>query len=265
VNLAIMALRLAARAALAPAWSRQSGIWPTLAGERVFDSRFDMVDARAGERSPLIVMGVEDHAGDAFSGQDGAQGPRGLDGLARLVFSLQITSRRAVTMRDPQTGLDETFDVEEADLLDHELADMLAILGEQVKRTLDADPVFRKVCRRITKTDENPYPDGETGEKISILAVSLYVEPLSDGVAALALIRDMLPEDQPERARAVSALANVALTDSFLAAAKLRRSGVPAQAPFAASISAQGHPASAPPPAPPSSPQGLPATLDPPA
>lgn len=237
MSLAVMAVRLAVKAALAPfAPEGEEPAWPTLAGDRVFDSRFDLIDGRGGERTPLIVFAVEAFEGNAFSDQNGAgTGERGFDAVARLVVSAQVTSRQPFVDEDGQE-----FEAEAADLLDHELADRLAILQEQVWIVLQQDPAFKKVARRIRKLDAEPYPATETGDKLAILANSYYLEPLSDGEAALAIVRDYLPEAAPVRARAELALGTVAATRAVLAAAILRRSGLAATTPFSVSGIAQG-------------------------
>lgn len=239
MSLAIMAVRLAVSAALAPYVAPETfeaATWPTLARERVFDSRFDLLDGRGGERTPLIVFAVEAVEGNAFSGQDGASARnRGFDAAARLVLSAQVTSRQTF-----ETESGEEFDAEAADLLDQELADMLAVLQEQAWATLQADPLFRKVTLRVTKLDAEPYPASETGEKLAVLANSYYVEPLSDGEKALGIIRDGLPSTSAVRARAVLALDRMQATRDRLAANVLIRSGLASETDFAVTGIAQG-------------------------
>lgn len=236
MHLAIMALRLAIKAALAPYWPvGQTESWPTLAGNRFFDSRFDLIDGRGGERTPLVVFAAEAIEGDAFSGQNGATAERGFDLSARLVISAQITSRQKFT--DEDTG--QEFDAEAADLLDQEMADRLALLQDQIWLVLSEDPLVRKLRRRITKLDAEPYPSTETGEKLAVLATSYFVAPLDDGEKALQLVVAWLPAESPERQRAELALAGLASTRAFLAAARNRRGGF-APTPFAADVLAQG-------------------------
>lgn len=260
MSLATMAVRLAARAALAPYFA--DGVtpsWPTVADGRIFDSRFDLLDGRGGERTPLIVFAVEAIDGMAFSEQLGAQSrSRGFNISARLVLSAQVTSRQ--TFRDSETN--ETFDAEAADLLDAELADMLDLLQDQAWAVLDGDSLFRKVVKRITKLDAEPYPSSETGEKLAVLANSYFVEPLEDGEKALGLVRDLLPAASPVRARAALALDRIAATRAVLAAARLARS-FPA-APFAVDGVAQGaNPSLAEPVPPPETAPDIHLTLDP--
>ena len=262
MHLSIMALRLAVKAALAPYWPDGAAVsWPTIAADRFFDSRFDQIDGRGGERTPLVVFAVEAAEGDAFSGQNGANAERGFDLTARLVISAQITSRQKF---EDENG--QEFDAEAADLLDQEMADRLALLQDQIWLVIEADPLVRKLRRRITKLDAEPYPSTETGEKLAVLATSYFVAPLDDGAKALQLVVDGLPAASPERQRAEFALAGLASTRAFLAAAKQRRSGF-APPPFAADAVAQGvsrltpPPASSNPPEPPA--DRLSVTLDP--
>lgn len=261
MHLSIMAWRLAVKAALAPYWPPpQVESWPTLAGSRIFDSRFDLLDGRGGERTPLVVFGVEAVEGNAFSVQNGATAERGFDLTARMVVSAQITSLQR--FRDDEG---EEFDAEAADLLDQEMADRLAILQDQVWLVLEADPLVCKLRRRITKLDAEPYPSSETGDKLAVLANSFFIEPVEDGVAALEAVVSRLHEDAPERARAVFALAEFDRTRSFLAAAKVRRAGFALQ-PFKVEGLAQGvSPAFPPPPEDPPPPPAIPftVTLDP--
>lgn len=261
MHLSIMAFRLALKAALAPYWPQDvAESWPTLAGNRFFDSRFDLIDGRGGERTPLVVFAAEAVEGDAFSGQNGASGERGFDLAARLVISAQITSRQTFT--DEGTG--EEFDAEAPDLLDQEMADRLSLLQDQIWLVIESDPLVRKLRRRITKLDAEPYPSTETGEKLAVLANSYFVAPLEDGEKALQHVIDWLPAESPERQRAGFALAGMASTRAFLLAARARRSGF-APMPFAADVLAQGVSPSAPvPPAPPEPPADrLSVTLDP--
>lgn len=240
MSLAVMAVRLAIKAALAPfAPEGEEPAWPTLAGNRVFDSRFDLIDGRGGERTPLIVFAIEAFEGNAFSDQNGAgPGERGFDAVARLVVSAQVTSRQ--TFVDDETG--DNFEAEAADLLDHELADRLAILQEQVWIVLQQDPAFKKVVRRIRKLDAEPYPATETGDKLAVLANSYYLEPLSDGEAALAIVQGYQAEAAPVNVRAALALGHVAATRAVLVAAARRRSGLSSPRPFAVTGVAQGAP-----------------------
>ena len=258
MHLAIMALRLAVKAALAPYWPEgATESWPTLADDRYFDSRFDLLDGRGGERTPLVVFAAEAVEGDAFSGQNGATAERGFDLTARLVISAQITSRRQ--FKDEDTG--EVFEAEAADLLDQEMADRLALLQDQIWLVIEADPLVRKLRRRIVKLDAEPYPSTETGEKLAVLATSYFAAPLDDGEKALQLVVDWLPALSPERKRAEFALAGMASTRAFLAAAKQRRAGF-APAPFKLEGVAQGvSPAPTDPPPPADIPIAI--TLDP--
>ncbi|CAD5275008.1 hypothetical protein BOSE62_130670 [Bosea sp. 62] len=236
MHLSIMALRLAVKAALAPYWPDGATVsWPTIAADRFFDSRFDQIDGRGGERTPLVVFAAEATEGDAFSGQNGAHAERGFDLTARLVISAQITSRQKFT--DPET--EQEFDAEAADLLDQEMADHLALLQDQIWLVIEADPLVRKLRRRIVKLDAEPYPSTETGEKLAVLATSYFVAPLDDGEKALQLVVDGLPAASPERKRAEFALGGLASTRAFLAAAVQRRSGF-APGPFSAGLVAQG-------------------------
>lgn len=257
-----MALRLAVKAALAPYWPQgQAESWPTLAGNRFFDSRFDLIDGRGGERTPLVVFAAEAIEGDAFSGQNGADAGRGFDLTARLVISAQITSRQRFRGDDG-----EEFDAEAADLLDQEMADRLALLQDQIWLVIDADPLVRKLRRRITKLDAEPYPSTETGEKLAVLANSYFIATLNDGEKALQHVVDWLPAESPERRRAELALAGLASTRAFLVAARDRRAGF-APAPFAADVLAQGvsrvSPAASGQPAPEPPADRLTVTLDP--
>ncbi|MCP4564059.1 MAG: hypothetical protein GY873_30135 [Bosea sp.] len=261
MHLSIMALRLAVKAALAPYWPEgQAESWPTIAGNRFFDSRFDEIDGRGGERTPLVVFAAEAVDGDAYSGQNGASGERGFDVTTRLVISAQITSRQK--FKDPDT--EEVFDAETADLLDQEMADRLALLQDQIWIVLDGDPLVRKLRRRIVKLDAEPYPSAETGEKLAVLATSYFVATLGDGEKALELVVAGLPLESPERQRAEFALAGMASTRAFMAAAVTRRSGF-APRPFAADVLAQGVSRAIPtPPASPAPPADrLTVTLDP--
>jgi hypothetical protein len=249
MSLAVMAVRLAIKAALAPYVAPGfEPAWPTLVADRVFDSRFDLLDGRGGERTPLIVFAVEAIEGQAFSAQNGARGDeRGFDLSTRMVISAQVTSRQRFRDED---GTE--FDAEAADLLDQELGDMLAVIQDQVWATLDRDPIFRKVTLRVTKLDAEPYPSSESGEKLAVLANSFYIEPLGDGEKALGIVRDGLPAGSTVRARAELALSRMQATRAVLAAAVLARSGIAATASFSATGTTQGQPAL--PPAPPGPP-----------
>lgn len=256
-----MAVRLAIKAALAP-MPTEGGApdWPTVAEDRIFDSRFDLLDGRGGERTPLIIVAVEAIEGSAFSAQNGAgAGSRGFDLTARIVMSAQVTSRQRFRGDDG-----EEFEAEAADLLDHELADLLAILQEQAWLTLKSDPLFNKVVLRTGKLDAEPYPSDETGEKLAVLANSLFIEPLADGEKALGLVADLLPAGSPVRARAEAALSQLDKTRATLVRARQRRAGF-APAPFAAGLAAQGVSPTHPPPADPPAPSAIPiaVTLDP--
>lgn len=235
MSLSVMAVRLAVKAALAPFDGPDVPVvWPTLAADRVFDSRFDVIDGRGGERTPLFVFAVETFDGLAFSSQRGARAEtRGFDASARLVLSAQVTSRQR--FRDDDAN--EEFDAEATDLLDQELADILATMQDQAWAVLDRDPLFRAVARRVTRLDAEPYP-ADGGDKLAVLANSLYLEPLSDGETALALVRDRLHVQSPVRARAMTALERMAATRSVIAARAAARSGTPV--PFSADILAQG-------------------------
>jgi hypothetical protein len=264
MSLAIMAIRLAVKAALSPYAPPETPAtsWPTLAHDRIFDSRFDLLDGRGGERTPLIVFAIEAVDGNAYSGQNGAiEAGRGFDISTRLVLSAQVTSRQAFF--DPDTAAE--FEAEAADLLDQELADILAALQDQAWATLMADPLFKQVTKRTTKLDAEPYPASETGDKLAVLANSYFVEPLGDGEKALSLVRDALPTASPVRARAVLALERLGATRAYLAAAAAIRSGFAPQ-PFAVDSLAQGAAPPTPEPAAPPAPvpsDRFPVTLDP--
>ena len=259
MSLAVMAVRLAVKAALTPFDGPDVPVvWPTLAADRVFDSRYDLIDGRGGERTPLIVFAVEAFDGLAFSSQRGARAEtRGFDASARLVLSAQVTSRQRFRGDDDE----EEFEAEAADLLDQELADILSTIQDQAWAVLDRDPLFRAVAKRVTRLDAEPYP-ADGGDKLAVLANSLYLEPLSDGEAALALVRDRLHAQSVERARAVAALENMAATRAVIAARAAARSGTPV--PFKADILAQGSlPPSLVTPEPPAAEPDITVTLDP--
>ncbi len=253
-----MAVRLAVKAALAP-FGVDAGALPTMAGDRIFDSRLDLLDGRGGERTPLIVFAVEAIDGLAFSEQNGARGERGFNGSCRIVISAQVTSRQVFLDTDTNTE----FEAEAADLLDHELADILDIVQDQAWAVLQQDPLFGRVAKRVTKLDAEPYPSTETGEKLAVLANSYFVEPLADGVKALEIVRDGLPQGSPVRARAAGAIAQIEQTAARLAAARLARSGLVATAPFSASGTAQGAAPPVPPPPPAATEPAITVTLDP--
>jgi len=138
--LARLGLRLAAIESLAPVGAAS---WPTVAGNRVYDSRIDPVDTARSEQEyadalallagrPLVTVYTED--------QDNSR--QGTEVAAadlchvHLVFELMIAEIGQVTIAGPD-GQDRVIEILEAGAADRRREAIIDLLEAQIRRVMD--------------------------------------------------------------------------------------------------------------------------------
>lgn len=144
MNLAGLALRLAAVEALCPAAAlagEPGATFPTLAGPLVYDSYADIQPKLpTSGHVPIIAVFTEDASGERQGGKRSADGASPFVQETNLVFEVEVDIVRKDDNGEPELGLAAT---------DPEAEAMLDLMGSQILRTLHLSPIFRKVIVSI--------------------------------------------------------------------------------------------------------------------
>ncbi len=176
-----IALRFAAVEALCPQAMAATGPWPTIAGNRVFDSRQDPVDLLdADEQRPIVMVYTEEHEGTAF----GRASRFGFDEqVVSLVFELMIATRGQMPVKRPD-GTEEiigTVDVPVSDWRHEMLLDMLeALVVRAMTSNSPASEAFRKVAVEIRQMASVPLRSEEKTVRLAARTLTLQVQVRAD-------------------------------------------------------------------------------------
>lgn len=139
MSLSRIALRLAAYEALNPFATITTGPWPTHAGNRVYDSRIDPVEAPDAvekllsqiEGKPIVTLYTEEQESEPYAG---AEYPIDKE-IVVLVAELMIAARGTIEVQDAQ-GSVQTFGAITSPATDREREVLLDILEHQVREAL---------------------------------------------------------------------------------------------------------------------------------
>lgn len=199
--------RTALRLCVAGTLKGTAGARPTIAQERVYDSRNDPFQPEdfAGDAKPIVVVVTDNDDGEAQSSQNG--GPpfkRNID----VVLELAMVTRLAVVNANGEpTGRY----VVDAPSTDARLEASLDFLEFQVMRRLSSDPaplsvLFRKLTR-IWKRECHRQVDDGAGVKIASRLLVLTCEAKDDQIPVFNNPNDPLPsglDALPEPLRTVA-------------------------------------------------------------
>ena len=165
-----LALRLAAVEALAPTAALTTGLWPTVAAGRVFDSRQTPLDGLVDEEArPLIVVYTEGAEARPFG--DGKTRPDHI--VCDLVVELMLIVKGAVELQRPD-GTVVTEGAVGTPIMERQHEALLDLLEAQVTRRLrgevdvDTDTLrFRAVAKEIGAITSVPQRDETRTERLA--------------------------------------------------------------------------------------------------
>jgi hypothetical protein len=140
MSLARLALRLAAYEALNPAESAVAGPWPTLAGQRVYDTRIDEIQAPDDwaafigriEGRPIVSLYTEEETVTPY-GQ--AKYPAE-ESVVCLTVEMMIAAQGTIDVTNAD-GTTETLGLVTAPVTDRQREGILDVLEAQIRRLLD--------------------------------------------------------------------------------------------------------------------------------
>ena len=198
MSLASLGLRLAILNAFAP---EGATVWPTLAGDAYHDSLLDPLSIR--EMHPQVVFMVDEVNGEAPGGQNGG---RRLQPRATLTFILTIYVKA-----ENEAGQAGFVAVE----TDHEAADMLDILSDQIRLVLLNDPAVNAFAPRLFTSFHTENFEDEAGVKYARRALTIGCTLLEDAHPALASLVAALPAGE-RKTRGQAALNALAQTRAIV-------------------------------------------------
>ena len=149
--------------------------WPTMAGPRVFDSRFDpaqIVDLASDDVLPLVVVVTDDDTGASLSENNG--GPP-FEHTVTLCLDISIGMVGEIEGKPSFVGLPQS---------EPELEAMLDLFEMQLRRAL-VDPVnawtaeFTKMARRITDWKSARYVERDSNVRLAArkITASVLLQP----------------------------------------------------------------------------------------
>lgn len=167
------------RVALLAALTQQAGgVYATIAGPRIYDSRPGELDPETEGYQPSVVMSVEARKGETQSSQNGGA-PH--VHVADVVFALHIFSRADVAVDGG--GLEPGVVIAETDV---EAEDLLDILEAQVKYAAENSAVVdRFVARWSTAFEVEPYRD-DAGIRYATRALKISCELVQESLGNLS-------------------------------------------------------------------------------
>jgi len=214
--LAAEALRLAAIEILLPTAVQGIGPYPTLAGERVFDSRAVALEDldQSGPYTPVLSLYTPE-SGAKLRGPHAAAWDTEADATLEIVAELATRAEAPASPGDPEGGMIEYADAMASG--DPEARLVLAALCAQVRRELErsqAGGLWRKLVRQITETEYKTYAVPEIGLRWHRVNIRIHCEIRDDCF-------DMSAEGLPEPIKSLYE----ALPDQSYAKAKLAALG----------------------------------------
>lgn len=158
-----LALRLAVVEALMPHTALVSGLYPTIAGRRVYDSRMDALDDAEIERAePIAVVYTETQRDET---KPGAKTPASIP-IITLVIEILVASAGQMVVTTPD-GTEETIDTLAIVQADRQQEALLDLLEAQVRRALDphsteqSSALFRRTVVEVRDIESTPLRDAE--------------------------------------------------------------------------------------------------------
>ena len=197
MSLASLGLRLAILNAFAP---EGATTFPTLAGNAYHDSLLDPLSIT--HLHPQVVFMVEEVNGQAPGPQNSG---RRLQPKATLIFILTIYVR--------MEGEGEEGFV--AVQTDHQAADMLDILTDQIRLVLLENQTVSRFASRLFTTFHTENFEDEAGVKYARRALTIGCDLVEDATAPLTALVAALPTGE-RKARGQAALAALAQTTALL-------------------------------------------------
>ena len=165
-----LALRLAAVAALS---NNGKAPYPTLCGERVYDSSVASIDALAKEHGPNPFITVyTDRSTNLWRGQIVKDQPRS-------VHLFLETSVAICEKIGSKVGQADKYDIG-VPLTDDELETTLDVLGTQVRRALSRFDPFNRISQGILKVDDTRAATSD-GQRLAVyftdIEISVFPDP----------------------------------------------------------------------------------------
>lgn len=164
-----LALRLAAVAALT---NNGRAPYPTLAGERVYDSRVASLEALAAENGPNPFITVyTDRSTNHWRSQIGNTQP----GSVHLFFETSVAIRER---SNAKIGQGDEYDIG-VPLTDDELDTTLDVLGTQVRRALARFEPFTQISQGILRVDDTRAATSD-GQRLAVYFTDVEIKILPD-------------------------------------------------------------------------------------
>lgn len=163
------AARLAAIEALRPTAGAAGGIWPTLAGKRVFDSRYAKIDDLDEQASYTPVIAVFTETNDTA-----ARAPNGDYDDTEVRTLLQFVAELAVAARED--GEDFVDALTFTPGTGPEASIKLAALVAQIRHALEVSPggsLFRSVVKNIERIEARLFAVPEFGLRFHRVTISM--------------------------------------------------------------------------------------------
>lgn len=173
MSLSRLALRLAAVEALCPAASLTSGRFPTLAGNRVFDSRMDAFEALAEDEQghPVIFVYTEQSRAVPYGG--GKLGSK--EHFVDLVIEAGIAVASTIIVKAPDGTETPQGDIDfpVSDRQTEAVLDVHEALIRRVfdKRAANPDGLFFKVAMDVQSIESDPLRDADKTTRLALRTI----------------------------------------------------------------------------------------------
>lgn len=173
MSLSRLALRLAAVEALCPAASLTSGLYPTLAGNRVFDSRMDAFEALAEDEQghPVIFVYTEQSRAVPYGG--GKLGSK--EHFVDLVIEAGIGVASTIVTKAPD-GTEATYGSINFPISDRQTEAVLDVHEALIRRVFDKtaaapDGLFFKVAMDVQSVESDPLRDADKTTRLALRTI----------------------------------------------------------------------------------------------
>lgn len=173
MSLSRLALRLAAVEALCPAASLTSGMFPTLAGSRVYDSRMDALEALAEDDQghPVIFVYTEQSRAVPYGG--GKLGSK--EHFVDLVIEAGIGVASTITTKAPD-GTETTHGTIDFPISDRQTEAVLDVHEALIRRVFDKtaaapDGLFFKVAMDVQSIESDPLRDVDKTTRLALRTI----------------------------------------------------------------------------------------------
>lgn len=203
MSLSRLALRLAAMEALCPHASLTSGRFPTLAGDRVYDSRIDAIEALSLEEKghPIIVVYTETNTSSPYEGSKHRPNEHFVD----LVVEASIAAAATIEVLQAD-GTTVTEGAIETPVTDRKTEALLDVHEALIRRVFDrgaavgSAALFFSTAMEVRTVDSEPLRDSDKTTRLAQRTIRFqckvkgeaWVSPSLSPVTATGL--DRLPE-----------------------------------------------------------------------